>query len=99
MGGDINKKHTVHSIRKALLNSLYGIYADRGVIDTSATLGKLGISDTGGLRETEKSARVADLLKSRSGVYHSAAAETPVMTTQKQARHSSAPGEQFYYNN
>ena len=43
--GNVNKKYPVYSIRKALLNGLYGIYVDRGIIDTNATLAELGIDD------------------------------------------------------
>lgn len=97
--GDIYKRHTIHSIRKALLNSLYGIYVDRGVIDTSATLSQLHIDDISSLSDLEKSARIADLLKSRSGIYHPAAAESRGMTAAKPERGLHKPGEAFYYNN
>ena len=98
--GDIDKKHTIHSIRKSMLNSLYGIYVGKGVIDTSMTLKELNIDDIEpGLTETEKSARIADLLKSRSGVYHSAAAVSEGMASQQPERGSHQPGEAFYYNN
>ena len=98
--GDIYKERTVHSIRKALLNSLYGIYIERGVIDTSATLASLGIDDIEpGLTQEEKSARVADLLRSRSGIYHDAAAVSAGMRVGKPERGTHAPGEAFYYNN
>ena len=45
--GETDKKHTIHSIRKALLNSLYGIAIDKGQIDTSMTLRELKIDDIG----------------------------------------------------
>ena len=98
--GDVHRKHTIHSIRKSLLNALYGIYVERGVIDTSATLLELGIDDIEpGLSDREKSARIADLLRSRSGIYHDAAAVSPAMEADKPARGIHAPGEHFYYNN
>lgn len=59
------RKHTVHSIRKALINSLYGIYVGNGTIDTTQTLAQLGIDDKLGLSAQEKEASLADLLKSR----------------------------------
>ena len=97
--GETRRRHTVHSIRKALLNSLIGIEVDRGTIDTTATLAQLGIDDVGGLTEREKQARVADLLRSRSGVYHPAAAVSEAMAAGQPPRGAHAPGEAFYYNN
>jgi len=98
--GDIYEKHLIHSIRKALLNSIYGIYVEKGVIDTSLTLKDLNIDDIEpSLTETEKSARIADLLKSRSGVYHTAAAVSDGMLAQKPPRGSHKPNEAYYYNN
>lgn len=98
--GESRKKHTVHSIRKALLNSLYGIAFERGQIDTSATLRALNINDIEPkLTENELNARIADLLKSRSGVYHNAAAVSKGMLQGMPERNSHKPGEHFYYNN
>ncbi|NIU02051.1 MAG: serine hydrolase [Aliifodinibius sp.] len=98
--GDIYQRHTIHSIRKAMLNSLYGIYVDKGIIDTSLTLNDLNIDDIEpSLTEYEKSARIADLLKSRSGVYHTAAAVSESMAAQKPDRGSHKPNETYYYNN
>lgn len=97
--GDVNKKLTVHSIRKALLNSIFGIYVANGTIDTSETIGELGIDDIYPLSELEKSARVADLLKSRSGIYHPAAAVSEGMLRGMPERNSFSPGEHYYYNN
>ena len=98
--GDIHKKYLIHSIRKAILNSLYGIYIEKGMIDTTATLAEIGIDDIEpSLTELEKSAKVTDLLKSRSGIYHKAAAESPGMVKSRPKRGSSKPGEAYYYNN
>lgn len=98
--GDVHKKHLVHSIRKALLNSLYGIYIGNGTIDTTMTLGQLGIDDIPpSLTAVEKTATIADLLKSRSGVYHNAAAVSEGMLAQMPARGSHMPNEVYYYNN
>ncbi len=83
-----------------MLNSLYGIYVGKGVIDTSMTLRKLNIDDVKpSLTETEKSARIADLLKSRSGVYHNDAAVSEGMAAGQPERGSHQPGGVFYYNN
>ncbi|MEM1001919.1 MAG: serine hydrolase, partial [Bacteroidota bacterium] len=97
--GDTNKKHLIHSMRKALLNSLYGIAIAQGKIDTSATLRELKITDIGGLSETELSARVADVLKSRSGIYHNAAAVNNAMLRGRPKRNTHEPGTYYYYNN
>jgi CubicO group peptidase (beta-lactamase class C family) len=97
--GEVDKKHTIHSIRKAMLNSLYGIKVAEGVIDTNATIAELGIDDIYELSEKEKSARIADLLKSRSGIYHPAAAVSDVMLSGMPARGRFKPGKHYYYNN
>lgn len=98
--GDTSKKILVHSIRKALLNSLYGIYIANGTIDTTKTLNDLGIEDIEPvLTEEEKSATIADLLRSRSGIYHPAAAVAKEMLRSMPKRGSHRPGETFYYNN
>ncbi|WP_375726430.1 serine hydrolase domain-containing protein [Saccharicrinis sp. FJH62] len=98
--GSTSKKHLIHSVRKALLNSLVGIAVDQGKLDTSMTLRELGIQDEHPeLSDQELSARVADLLKSRSGVYHPAAAMSQGMINSLPERHSFKPGEHYYYNN
>ncbi len=98
--GETGKKHLIHSMRKALLNSLYGIAIDNGQVDTTMTLKALGINDVSpALSETEQRARIADLLKSRSGVYHDAAAVNNAMLTDRPKRDTHPPGEHYYYNN
>lgn len=98
--GDIHHKHLIHSIRKSILNSLYGIYIENGTIDTTETIGQLQIDDIDPtLSEIEKTATVADLLKSRSGIYHNAAAVSDAMRQRMPKRNSHKPNEYFYYNN
>ncbi|GAB5408456.1 MAG: serine hydrolase [Balneolaceae bacterium] len=97
--GETSRAHTIHSIRKAMLNSLYGIKVHEGLIDTNTTLGELGIDDKYPLSEQEKSARIADVLKSRSGVYHPAAAVSQGMLRGMPERESYKPDEHYYYNN
>lgn len=98
--GGIRKKLLVHSMRKALLSSLYGIYVEQGRIELQQTLGQLQVDDAPqGLSEAEKSARLIDVLKSRSGVYHAAAAEAESMVAGRPARGQYAPGTNYYYNN
>lgn len=98
--GESDQKHTIHSIRKCLLNSLFGIAVSRGIIDTSMTMRELEINDIEpALTESELNARVADLLKSRSGVYHHAAGVSEGMLRGMPRRGDYLPGEHFYYNN
>ena len=87
----------VASIRKSMFSALIGIAADQGVIDTSTTIGELGITDSTPLTELEKRATVRDLLTSSSGVYLPASGEGP--GNNKPPRGSSEPGEQWFYNN
>ncbi|MBV6652124.1 MAG: serine hydrolase [Mameliella sp.] len=97
--GSTEKKHLIHSMRKALLNSLYGIAISKNQIDTNMTLRELGIDDNAGLTEQELDARVADLLKSRSGIYHDAAAVNNAMLRGRPERGTHKPGAHYYYNN
>jgi CubicO group peptidase (beta-lactamase class C family) len=76
--GATTTKFNVHSIRKSLLSALYGIAVAKGEIHLNATLEQLGIDDNEpSLTLEEKQARVIDLLKARSGIYHSALYESP----------------------
>jgi len=98
--GNVEKKYKIHSIRKPLLSALYGIYWGRGKISLNATLKELNIDDIPpSLTEEEKMATVSDLLKSRSGVYHEAAAESEDMAAARPPRGSHPPDTFFYYNN
>src|SRR5579864_8846774 len=98
--GDIDKKIDSYSVRKSLLSALYGIYASEGVIDINQTLEQLGIDDSPDpLTKEEKQARVVDLLRARSGVYHLVDFETQSMAEGRPARGSHAPGTFWYYNN
>jgi len=98
--GNISQKYLIHSIRKPFLCALYGIYVKRGLIDLDKSLDELGIDDISpGLTSIEKQATVRDLLMSRSGVYHEAAAEAQVILNTRPERGSHAPGTFFYYNN
>lgn len=97
--GDVERRYMCHSIRKSLLSALYGIAVSRGQIDLEETLGAIGIEDKTALTESEKSAKVSDLLKARSGVYLPAAYETESMRKARPARGSHAPGSHWYYNN
>jgi len=98
--GNVEIKYKIHSIRKPLLSALYGIYWGRGKINLDATLKELKIDDIPpSLTEEEKMATIGDLLKSRSGVYHEAAAESEDMVAARPTRGSHRHDTFFYYNN
>lgn len=95
--GDVDRRFMCHSVRKSFMSALYGIYWDRGVIKLNKNLVDLGIDDLGdGLLEKEKQARILDLLKARSGIFHPAAYAG---RTDSQPRGSQGPGRYFAYNN
>lgn len=97
--GEVERPFEIHSVRKSLFSGLFGIYASAGKIDLNATLEQLGIDDEPPLTTDEKKAKVVDLLRARSGVYHTAAKEPSDMKSDRPQRGSHAPGEHFWYNN
>ena len=97
--GDIARPRNVYSVRKSVLDVLFGVYVDRGVVDLDKSLAELGIDDEGGLSAAERKATVRQLLQSRSGVYHEAAYETREAKAERPARGSHPPGAHWYYNN
>lgn len=98
--GDVTRKIPLRSVRKSFLSALYGIHVAEGHIDLGKTLGELGIDDNApSLTAIEKQATVLDLLRSRSGVYHSVVRETPRMAAIRPPRGSQLPGAYWYYNN
>ena len=95
--GDVDRRFMCHSVRKSFMSALYGIYWDRGEIELNKTLLDLGIDDQDDvLLESEKQARILDLLKARSGIFHPAAYAG---RTDSQPRGSQGPGRYFAYNN
>jgi CubicO group peptidase (beta-lactamase class C family) len=97
--GDVTRRFMCHSVRKSFLSALYGVSVDAGAIDLDVTLDELGIDDISPLSSAEKQATVRDLLKARSGVYHSAAYESASMKKQRPRRGSHRHGTFWYYNN
>jgi len=98
--GETSKRFNVHSIRKSFLSALYGVAVARKEIDLIATLEQLGIDDNEpALTAEEKQARVIDLLKARSGIYHPALYETASMKAAKPPRGSHPPRTFWVYNN
>jgi len=98
--GETATKYNVHSIRKSLLSAMYGVHVADGRIDLSKTMEALGVDDNEpSLTEVERQATLHDVLKARSGVYHSALYETAGMAAARPKRSSHAPGTFWYYNN
>lgn len=97
--GDYSAEFLTHSARKSFMSAMYGIYSDEGKIDLEATMAELGIDDVPPLSEQEKLAKVIHLLQARSGVYHTAAAETQGMHDYKPDRDTYLPGTHWCYNN
>jgi CubicO group peptidase (beta-lactamase class C family) len=98
--GETGKKITTFSVRKSLISALYGIYSAEGKIDVNETLEQAGIDDSPSpLTKEERHARIVDLLRARSGVYHAAAFETDYQRNHRPARGSHAPGSFWFYNN
>jgi len=98
--GEVSTNYFAHSIRKPFLSALYGIHVSNGTINLEATLEELQIDDIPpSLTSEEKQATVRQLLQSRSGVYHEAAAEMQSMIDSRPERGSHPPGAYFYYNN
>jgi CubicO group peptidase (beta-lactamase class C family) len=98
--GETNLRMYSHSVRKSLLNALFGIAIDMGLIELTTTLADLGIDDRPPrLSSQEKQATILDLLQSRSGVYHEAAHESEHMKRDRPSRGVFRPGEHWYYNN
>ena len=95
--GEFERRFMCHSVRKSFLSGLYGIYWDRGEIELNKTMADLGIDDEPDpLLDTEKQARILDLIKARSGVFHPAAYAG---RTDSRPRGSEGPGRYFAYNN
>ena len=97
--GDINRRFILHSTRKGILNSLYGVYSENGTIDLNKTIGEIGITDKDSLSELEKSAKIIHLLKARSGIYHKATAEPSWVDDYRPERNSVQPDSLWFYNN
>jgi len=97
--GDPSRKFPMTSVRKSLLHVLLGTEVASGALSLSATLEQLGIDDEPPLTPDERTARVEDLLASRSGVYHDAAYAMQSARDARPARGTARAGEQWFYNN
>lgn len=97
--GETSREFMTHSVRKSFMSALYGNYIENETIPMDATIEELGIDDSPSLTEAEKQATVRDLLKARSGIYHTALYESSGMKALKPARHTQRAGTHWYYNN
>ena len=96
--GETARRFRCHSARKSLMSGMYGIFIDKGIIDTTKSLAELGIDDsTHPLTEIEKTATIENLLCARSGIYLLAAYE-PAQNP-KPERGAFPPGTHWCYNN
>jgi CubicO group peptidase (beta-lactamase class C family) len=97
--GDSARRVKLSSIRKSLVNALYGTPVHDARINLDDTLEELGIDDDPALTQGEKRATLRMLFQSRSGVYHSYVGGTPDMRERMPAREAHLPGAFWYYNN
>lgn len=94
--GDTERRIACHSIRKRL-SALFGQAVAERLVDLAWTLDELGVDDSEpGLTASERTGTVADLLRSRSGVYHPASCQS---NDGLLARGSHEPGAFWLYNN
>lgn len=71
--GTTTERYTAQSVRKGLVSSLVGQLVAKGKLDLDATLEEMGIDDIDPpLTKDERQATLRDLLRSRSGIFHSA---------------------------
>ena len=88
------------SVRKSVISVLYGIAAERGLVDPDASLEEIEVGDSKQpLTETEKSATIRDLLQARSGVYLDSIGLPESWREVRPSRGAYDPGEYWYYNN
>lgn len=71
--GDVAARYTAQSVRKALVNGLIGQLVGEERLDVNATLADLNIGDVSpALTPEERQATLRDLMRSRSGIFHTA---------------------------
>lgn len=107
--GDVAARYTAQSVRKGLLSSLVGQLVGEGRLRLDATLEQMGVDDVSpALTEAERQATLEDLLRSRSGVFHSALYEVGGWARARRAlgerereagRDLYPPGAYWIYNN
>ena len=67
--GNTEENSYIASCRKSILALLYGQHVQSGIINLDKTLGEMGINDVTPLLDIEKTAKIRDLLSSKSGVF------------------------------
>ena len=97
--GETDRKFNVHSVRKSLLSAMIGIFEEQGTLNLENTLEDLSIDDRLGLTADERRATLADLLGSRSGVYHPANLVGEQLSARWPERGSHDPGTYWFYSN
>jgi CubicO group peptidase (beta-lactamase class C family) len=97
--GDSARRVKLSSIRKSILNALYGAPVHDGRVGLDDTLQKLEIDDDPPLTRGERQATLRMLLQARSGVYHSYVGGTAHMRELMPEREANLPGDFWYYNN
>jgi CubicO group peptidase (beta-lactamase class C family) len=94
--GETERRFLLHSARKSLDNIMYGFAIDEELVDLNSTLEDLNITEQTPLTTQEKSAKVIDLIQSRSGIYFPAAYD---INKNSPKRGSAKPGQKWHYNN
>lgn len=98
--GEHDRPLNLASVRKSVISLLFGIAAERGLVDLDASLAELGIDDAPQpLTAEERSATVRDLLGARSGIYLETLGEPAYWAERRPARGAHAPGTFWFYNN
>jgi len=96
--GETDRKIDSRSIRKSLINSIYGIYVEKGIINLNMRLSEIEINDKNTLTNGELETEIRYLLSSSSGIYLPAAFDERVNRS-KPDRGIHEQGEHFIYNN
>lgn len=107
--GTTTERYTAQSVRKGLVSSLVGQLVAAGKLDLDATLEEMEIDDVEPpLTTEERQATLKDLLRSRSGIFHSALYEVGGWKRERLAlaeeEHAAGtdlypPGAYWIYNN
>lgn len=98
--GNTKKLINTRSVRKSIMNLLYGIAIEKGLLSLDMSLKSLGIDESKTpLTAQEKTATIRDLLMARSGIFIQAEGEVHTTTKNRPNRDQYKPGEYFLYNN
>ena len=95
--GDTSRPAKVSSCWASMLSILYGRFVNMRRIDLDETLESIGISEVGGFERRERSAKVRDVISSRSCCFIRASNDPPGRSLPE--RTSRLPGNSFFYSN